>query len=1328
MPASRGQWRQRWERYRRYGLDPLPADASAEQREQRIAELKRLAHQRRRRIAMRSGLGTLAILLLMAVGVYWIVSTIGGRDFLLAQIKLRLPAGSELHYSRAEGPVRGPLILHDLRFIHRTCPDRDGEPVAWPGCSQPRLITFTAKQAMLHPSLRPLLGRTLFLRALEVDQATLSLPEADDKPFELPRWPQSLPDIKPPMALHAERIRVDGLQVFSAGKPVIDISHVQGELDARDGSLSLRDLVVDSDRGRFTAHGDYAPAQDYATDLTVTAVLPAPPGRSRPHLGLVARGDVADLDVAVAGNVPGPLDVRLQLQGRNRPTWTLKADAEALDISRLLQPQAAPAGQPMQISLQAEGSGGDARLQGSFRQGDLAATVQPSRLHMEEQRLRVDELVVDVFEGRLNLHGNGDFSDPENARYDFALQARQLQWGAAEGVPIRADADLQLKGVRSDWNVDGSGVLLRDGLRADVQLQGAGDAEGMRLHKLLATMPSGRLDASGRIGWSPGVSWDVDAQLAGFDPGYFVPGWNGAVHGQLASNGEVDQAGALHADVRIADLDGQLRGRALDGNGQLRIDGDHYRGDVRLAIGGSRIHAVGSISDRLDIDARFSPLQPGDLLPSASGVLRGEVHLSGARNAPDIRAQLQGSGLAWNNWRADSLQVNGRLPWRGGGGEMRIDGSGVQAGLALDQVSIRASGAVTALQAQADARSELGALQLQASVNERGGNWSGVLQQAVVAPSVGARWQLGEPARFAQHGNGFTLSRSCFTSSDGGSLCADADWPRRGIDIQGSALPLALAHAYLPELEDGTAWRMRGEIALEGRVRPVGNAWAGTASVRAGPGGLRTEGSRYEVLAWRDIQLDAQFNPQTIRASLDADIARADGRGDGGQLHATVATGWDAYAPLEGQINAELTELGWIELFSPDIVDPVGQLQARIALGGRCGQPSLGGNAALTGFGAEVPSLGLVLREGTARLEALADGTARIDGRLRSGEGVLAINGSLGWRGGDTPLVLNVRGSNITVSDTRDLRATADPDVVVRIQAGQPLDVSGTVTVRQALMDLQRLSEGVGRSPDVVVLDPVDPARAQASTMRLDLTLVMGDDVRMRGFGLDGKLDGRLRVLARPGREMQGSGTLDVEGRYTAYGQRLDITRGRLVWSNAPISEPLLDVRAEREIGEVRAGIAVTGRPSQLEATAYSNQGGSQTDALSYLTLGRPMSGLTGEEARQVSAADAALAAGGSMLASQLGAQLGLDDAGIMHSRTAGSVFGIGRRLSPRLYVGYGVSLLGTGQVLMLKYMLRRGFDVQIESGTVENRASVNWRHERGGPKVRPSSDVQVSD
>ena len=189
---------------------------------------------------------------------------------------------------------------------------------------------------------------------------------------------------------------------------------------------------------------------------------------------------------------------------------------------------------------------------------------------------------------------------------------------------------------------------------------------------------------------------------------------------------------------------------------------------------------------------------------------------------------------------------------------------------------------------------------------------------------------------------------------------------------------------------------------------------------------------------------------------------------------------------------------------------------------------------------------------------------------------------------------------------------------------------------------------------------------------------------------------------------------LDVAGRYTAYGQELAITRGELSWSNNAIANPALNIRAEREVAGVTAGIQVSGRATAPQAEVWAIPAMDESEALAYLALGRPLSTTSDAEGRQLDAASAALSAGGTLLASQLGARIGLDDAGLMQSRAlGGSVFGVGKYRSPSLYVGYGVSLLGTGQVLTLKYLLRKGFDIEIESSTLENRASVNWRKEK---------------
>ena len=109
-------WRERYQRYRRYGLDPLPADADDAQREARIAELRSLRRKRQRTVALRSGLGTLALAVVAGLLLYWLLMTIGGRDVLLRQIVSRLPADTALTWKSAEGPASGPMTLRGVHF------------------------------------------------------------------------------------------------------------------------------------------------------------------------------------------------------------------------------------------------------------------------------------------------------------------------------------------------------------------------------------------------------------------------------------------------------------------------------------------------------------------------------------------------------------------------------------------------------------------------------------------------------------------------------------------------------------------------------------------------------------------------------------------------------------------------------------------------------------------------------------------------------------------------------------------------------------------------------------------------------------------------------------------------------------------------------------------------------------------------------------------------------------------------------------------------------------------------------------------------------------
>jgi translocation and assembly module TamB len=1301
--------RERYRRYRHHGLDPLPENASEEQRDARLAELAKLRRQRRRKLARRSGVGTLLLVVLAGVLLYWLVMTVGGRDVLLAQIKARLPGGTQLSWRSAEGPAAGPLILHGVHFSMPRQRDPDCEPTPQATCAMGTIV-FDADKVMLDPALLPLLGRRLRLDALAVTGARLDLPRSDT-PFELPRWPDVLPRIEPPLALQANDIAIEDFKVTREREPVIAIMRARGGLDAQSGKLHVERLRIDSDRGRFAVHGDYAPRDDFRSDLTASAVLPASAGRTPARLGLVARGDLARMEVAIGGTAPAPLHVALTLRGKDAPRWQLRADSTALDIGLLTG--SATASKPIAVDLHADGVAGDANLHGSFKQGDFSATLLPSQLGLADQVLRVHPLVVDAFDGRITANGRADLRDPENASLKFAVNARGLRWhGNDKAVEIAGDADFGIAGKLEQWVAIGNARLQRDGKRATVGFDGLGNRDGVRLRKLDAVMPGGRLDATGKVAWTPRLGWDADARLSGFDPGYFLPDWPGAVDGTITSSGEVRDGGGLLADIDAKDLGGTLRGRALSGRGTLRIDGDAYAGDVALALGQSRLTAKGRMAANIELDASFAPLQLHDLLPDGGGSLRGDVHLRGARNAPDVDVDLVGEALRYGDYRAGHVVAKGKLPWHAGGGGnglLLVDASGLALGIPLDSLRIGARGAVEHLQLEASARSDIGTLALAGKANKQGTRWQGTLASLRLVPDKGASWALRDAARWSWDGRNGALGRSCLASESGGQLCADADWPRRGLNVQGDGVPLALLKPYLPDRSDGRPWFLNGEMALSGHLQPAGTAWRGSLSVTSATGGVRNNArAKRDFLGYRDLRLDATFDPRKIEATLVAGLNKK------GHLDARIATGWDGFAPLDGHLRVNTDELTWMELFSPDIVQPTGKLAVDVRLSGTRANPMIGGEGHLSAFATELPALGIAVTDGDVRLQAQADGSARIVGRLRSGDGVLDVEGTLGWRDQATPLVLDIRGKDVLIAETRQLRAVAAPDISVHYAAGSPLQVTGKVTITEADINLERLDQGVSTSPDVVVLDPVDPNRDGPSTFDLDHELVMGDAVNLKGFGLTGTLGGSLRVRAQPGRDMRATGALEVGGRYSAYGQRLQITRGRLLWANTAIDDPRLDIRAERVVGDVTAGIRVEGSASDPRASVYSDPAKSETEALSYLTLGRPLTSLSGTEARQLGSAKSALSAGTGLLASELGSRIGLDDAGVNNSRAlGGDVLSVGKYLSPKLYVGYGVSLLGTGQVLTLKYLLRKGFDIQIESSTVENRASVNYRKEK---------------
>ncbi|KFN49532.1 translocation/assembly module TamB domain-containing protein [Arenimonas composti] len=1234
------------------------------------------------------------VLVLACALLFWLLATTGGRDTLLGQIVSRLPPGA-LRWESAEGVVSGPLELRGVVWDH------DG-------------VVFRAERLLLDPDLLPVLGRRLQLDRLEVEDAELVLPpEAEPAPFTLPTWPDLLPRLPMPLAIDTTVLAIDGLAVRRGDDELVDIRRLDARaVRLRDDGFELEEARLASDRGDAVLRGHYRPARRFASDLQVDLRLPAGDGTTAPELHLRLHGDLdSALQLDIGGALPEPVVLQAVVRDgdSDAPRWTLRADVEGLDPALL-----DPTGEPSEATrwrghLTVDGTGAALDLHGDVDLGGFVAGIAPSRLVLAETAVTAAPLALELAQGPLEIAGTLAFADAGVVDLRATTPGLHLQPGdpAQPAVDLAGSANVQ--GTLDAWTLQAELVAARAGLRAEVVAAGEGDREHLRLDTLRATTPDGRLDGSGGYRWAPAPEIALEAGLAGFDPGFFAPDFPGHVDGRAQLRMQQDAGGDWAATLRLDDLGGTLRERPLAGHVHVDWRGDRGEGEADLRLGDSQLRARGVFGARWDLAISASPLQLVDARGDLAGRLEGDLRLHGASAALAIDADLQAQDLAFGDHRATALRLAGTLPARGGDGQLRLDGEGLQlAGTAVERLHVEGRGSRAELQLAAEAEAAAGRLALAGLLVDAADGWRGRLDRLQLVPQRGPSLRLEAPAGFRFAGDQVQLERTCLLASDpGGRLCARAEG--RVIDVDGDGLPLALVQPWLPD-DTGVALQAVGTLDLEGRLQQTAAGWGGRLTLTSASAGLRlAEDLEREVFGWRDLVLTAELSPDgggRLQAGLRAGLA------DDGSLGADLSAGLADDAALTGEFNLDVRDLTWLELFSEDVAVPVGTLSGQLRLAGTRATPLLSGDARLAGFAAELPALGVKLHDGDIRLTGAPDGSVVLDGRVSSGEGVLHVGGSLDVDDDTVPLVLTLRGENVTLASTAELYAVAAPDLALRWLPDR-LEVRGSLTVPEARIDLEALDGSVGTSADVIVVDPVDPAGERSRPLDLQFQVRLGDDVKLLGFGLDGRIAGNLALSERPGRRATASGTLTVSGDYRAYGQSLRITQARLGFADSPYDDPTLDIRAEREFDSVTVGVQVRGTARRPQTTITSTPAMSTSEALSWLVFGRPLRTTTSGESEQLGAAALALGAGGNLVAQQLGAKLGLDEAGVADSRNlGGATLTVGKYVSPRLFLSYGVSLIGTGQVVTLKYLLTRDFDISIESGA-ENAASLNWRRER---------------
>lgn len=549
---------------------------------------------------------------------------------------------------------------------------------------------------------------------------------------------------------------------------------------------------------------------------------------------------------------------------------------------------------------------------------------------------------------------------------------------------------------------------------------------------------------------------------------------------------------------------------------------------------------------------------------------------------------------------------------------------------------------------------------------------------------------------------------------------------------------------------DITVERADGDLRLavdDGSSTTVIHTTGPTAS-KAGRTRTRKVGGTGMRARIKDVRLNVKAEGSQVNAKLLWDSERA------GKLSADLRTqlsyqqgAWTlpSTAPLSGQLNANMPDIGLWTLFAPPGWRVQGTLAADAALSGTLQNPQWRGD--LRADGLHIQSLldGVDLRDGILRAKLQGTRLDITELRLKGGKGsqarILGYSGNLtrapedgglltgsGYAqftpgtGADAGLSMNLQAtaSQLQVLVRADRQVSVSGALQAKLEQGQ-FTLRGDLAVDRASIILPEESapsldkDVVVRSAALRKAEEEERQRAErearkdqarATPRKLPDILVkldMGRDFALQGFGITTRLQGQLEVrgASYAGGPPSITGEIrTVEGRYRAWGQSLNVETG-LIRFNGPYNNPSLDILALRPNIAVKAGVQVLGTASAPRVLLYSDPVLPDAEKLSWVVMGRdPASG--GASSALLQQAAMALLAGGNSSSGKIAGSLGLDEVGFKgggDGDAEGAALTMGKRISDKLYLTYEQSLSGAMGIIYIFYDLSRNLTLRAQTG-----------------------------
>jgi len=1136
------------------------------------------------------------------------------------------------------------------------------------------------------------------VRAIAVSIRLHARSDSGKPPGFLPGW----------LTLVIDRAAIGDLQIVSSGGVETRLREVGGSATVTRSRISFSDLQADAGSWAIAgASGRLRARKPIAIQMTTAWSLLD----GREIAGIAsATGDLDRLQVDARMAVPGRARARIEvaeLTGDLR--WRGEIEVERLDLTQWIDP--APLG-PLRGMLAMHGSRSNYAAAGILHGAGIPDSgIQVDGTAQYADRLfTLDELTLSV-PGATTLRMQGTMSVAAEPAYDMQAQWSDFRWpltGAAAVDSARGTA--RASGWREfSYRIEGD-FLAAGAVPFSGNAAGRFTTAQMIVEESSWQALGGQIAAQGMLSRDPGRAWTLSGRARQIDPATLRKELPGRLAFDFAASGTGLDQGARWA-ASVVKLSGQFRSQPASGGGTIRSQQGLLQFEqVALALGPARLQLDGSWGRDPDLDARLLASDLSAFLPELGGSIDAVLEM----RQSVVTLAFTGHDLAWGMHRAVVFSADAHVDledrehsW------LRLRSSGLTiAGQVLTDSRFSLDGLLGdhAMQLRVGAGDD--SVELRGRGSYADGRFTLQLQQIAASGPHTAPWLLEASTSLSVTLDEARLAPACFVEG-ARRACIDGHWQRNAswsLNAGTVAFPLEALDLKVPGKP-----HYRGLLSVEAHASGrVGEPWL--ADLRAQ---IRDAVFEYESAsgAQRSVALGhtlLTLQSLSDRHQLDLRVVDAAAIELAAQIRAARTEGLDwRDLPVSGTVRGTTRQLGLLPLLVEDIDRASGRLALDFAVGGRLGAPSLQGEARLTEGALDFYQVNLRLRDlkATMRLQETA---VALKATAAAGDGSLDIDGRLDWQDRRLEGELTLKGERLLLADVPEAQVLASPDLRFAL-SGRRIGISGSVTIPEAQLEPAETANAVLTSADErIIRADAESVAEESFDVVSDVSLVLGEKVGLKAYGLSGRISGSVRARSAPREAAVASGELQInDGEYRAYTRALDVERGRLLFTGGPVTDPGVDLRASRRLPGYTVGVIVRGRLRQPQMILFSEPSLPQAQIASLLIVGRSLDSLQGDDRASLGSESANLATqGGALLAGQFGRYVGLDEVGLAEDQDEGAALVLGKFLSPRLYVSYGISLVDQINTLKLRYTIGDRWVISAESGR-EAAADIEYRIER---------------